>query len=188
MIINILFVNCFFREHDDYKLFSLAAIFLFCTIWWVFNENSLLWWVLKRISCESMLITCLRFVSKCKMWSEKCDSDLFFAKIVWTIHSRDHAWSSHRQFFWSFSLIFQRMTYAHSRLSNDACLFSICQTTFVMKRLIKHDESDSSNLTKKTLFHQIWRENVISSNLTKTTHQTFWKERQSFYFLISNFS
>ncbi len=61
------------------------------------------------------------------------------------------------------------------------------------ERLIKLDESDSLNLMN---------ENVISSNLTKAIHQTwwrhliksnervissiFWKERQFLYFLMSN--
>jgi hypothetical protein len=84
------------------------------------------------------------------------------------------------------------MTYAHSRLSSDVCLFSICRTTYVCfrfverrlwwdvikldetfhqthcERLIKFDESDLSNLMN---------ESVISSNLTKTIHQTWRKKR-----------
>ncbi len=82
--------------------------------------------------------------------------------------------------------------HVYSRLSNDVCLFSICRATYVYsrfverrlwwnvikfdeishqthcERLIKFDESDSSNLMN---------ENVISSNLTKTTHQIWRKKR-----------
>jgi hypothetical protein len=105
------------------------------------------------------------------MWSEKCDSDLFFAKIVWMIHSRDYAWLFHRQFFfWSFSLIFSewrmlildyQVTYVCSRFverdmlvldfSSDVYHETLSLTKHFIKirRLIKFDESDSSNLTRK---------------------------------------
>jgi hypothetical protein len=189
----------------------LAAIFFFCTIWWDFNESSLLRWMLRRIACENMLITCLFSVSKCEMWFEKCDSDFFFAKIVWAIHSRDHAWSFHRQFFWSFNLIFSewrmfildyRVTYVYSRFVERRLWWDVIKLdkTFHQshcERLIEFDESDSSNLIN---------ENVISSNLTKAIHLTwrrkrhliksnerlissnFWENRQFLYFLMSNFS
>jgi hypothetical protein len=86
------------------------------------------------------------------------------------------------------------MTHAHSWLSSDVCLFSICRATYVCsrlierrlwwdvikldeashqihrERLIKFDESDSSNLMNK---------NVISLNLTKTTHQ-IWRQKRHF--------
>jgi hypothetical protein len=86
-------------------------------------------------------------------------------------------------FFWSSNFTFWRVTHAHSRLSSDVCLFSICRATYVCSRIverrlwwdvIKLDEhfiklivSDSSNLMS---------ENVISSNLTKATHQ-IWRKR-----------
>ncbi len=58
----------------------------------------------------------------------------------------------------SFSIIEWRMSVLD--LSNDVCSFSIFRATFWRERLIKFDESDSSNLTKK---------DVISSNLTKAS-------------------
>ncbi len=90
------------------------------------------------------------------------------------------------------------MTHAHSRLSSDVCLFSIYRATYVYsrlverclwrnvikldetfhqsqsERLIKFDESDSSNLMS---------ENVISSNLTKAIYQIWRKKR---HFIKSN--
>ncbi len=134
----------------------------------------------------------MRLVSKCEMWSEKCDSNLFFAEIVW---NDSFSWScliiSSSVFFWSSNFTFWRVTHAHSRLSNDVCLFSICRATSVMRRQAWRSTSsnlkwdDSSNLTKAT--HQTWRkrrhlikldESVISSN--------FEIEEQSLYFLISD--
>jgi hypothetical protein len=122
-----------------------------------------------------MLITC--FASCLEMWDLIWEMRFRFVlclRLFETIRSRDHAWSSHRQFCWSFNLIF---------LTNDACLFSIIEwRIFVLdlssdvydetslnltKHLIKLIVSDSSNLMS---------ENVISSNLTKTTHQTFEKK------------
>jgi hypothetical protein len=110
------------------------------------------------------------------------------------IHSRDHAWSSHRQFFDHLVLL----------LTNDACSFSIIEwrmsifdlssdvydkTSSLTKHLIKLDENDSSNLTKRQIkldraSHQTWQKRLIkldesdSSNLTKETssHQT-WRKR-----------
>ncbi len=134
-------------------------------------------------------------------------------KLFETIHSRDHAWSSHRQFFWSSSLTLDewrmlildyRVTYVcfrsvERRLWCDVRLDEASHQTWRERfikldeashqtwreRLIKLDESDSLNLTKETSSHQTWRkrhliklEIVISSN--------FWKERQSFYFLMSD--
>jgi hypothetical protein len=124
------------------------------------------------------------------------------------------------------------MTHAHSRLSSDVCLFSICRAMYARsrllerrlwwdveldetshqnetihqswrKRLIKLDESDSSNLTRKDVIssnltkassYQTWRkrhfikldEKIISSNLRSSSSQTFWKKRQSLYFLMSD--
>ncbi len=110
----------------------------------------------------------------------------FLQKLFKMIHSRDHAWSSHRQFFWLVKSCFWRMTHAHSRLSSDVCLFSICRTTSMMrrqawqnissnlrraiyqiwrKRLIKLDESDSLKLDEN---------NVISSNLMITSSHQTW--------------
>jgi hypothetical protein len=145
---------------------------------------------IETVCCESMSITCFAFVSKCEMWFEKCDSDLFFAKIVW---NNSFSWScliiSSSIFFRSFNFIFWRMTHVHSRLSNDVCLFSICRATSMMRRQIWWSISsnlkwdDSSNLTKAT--YQTWRKrfirfdekNVISSNLTKASFHQIWRKR-----------
>jgi hypothetical protein len=54
-----------------------------------------------------------------------------------------------------------------------------------VRRLIKLDESGSSNLTKAA--HQTWREkrHLIKSD-ENLTSSNFWEGRQSFYFLMSN--
>jgi hypothetical protein len=148
----------------------------------------------------------LRFVSKCKMWSEKCDSDCFLQRLFEMIRSRDHAWSSHRLFFsdclvslfseWRMLILDYRVTYVCSRsverrLWWDVKLDEASHQTWSKtthqtwrERLIKLDESNSSSLTKA--IHQTWRkkrhlikldESVISSNLTKAlSHQT-WRKR-----------
>jgi hypothetical protein len=102
------------------------------------------------------------------------------------------------RFFWSFSLIFDewrmlildyRVTYVCSRSVERRLWWNVrLNEAFHQiwrRRLIKLDENDLSNLTKETSSHQTWRkrhlikfEIVISSN--------FWKERQSFYFLMSD--
>jgi hypothetical protein len=107
------------------------------------------------------------------------------------IRFRDHAWSSHRQFFWLFSLAFDewrmlildyRVTYICSRLVERRLWWDVIKLDETShqthcERLIKLDESDSSKLT--TSSHQIWRkrfikfDDVISSNLMKAIHQTW---------------
>jgi hypothetical protein len=138
-----------------------------------------------------MLIT--SFASCLETWNVIWEMRFRFIlclKLFKTIRSRDHAWSSHRQFFifffWSSSLAFDEW-HAHSRLSSNVCLFSICRTTFMMRRRLWNI---SSNLRKTT--HQTWRkrlikiwreqrhlikldDNVISSNLRSSSHQTFEK-------------
>jgi hypothetical protein len=149
----------------------------------------------------------LHFISKCEMWFEKCDSNLFFAEIVW---NDSFSWScliiSSSIFFDSSSLIFNewrmlildyRVTYVCSRFVERRLWWNVkLDEAFHQiwkERFIKLDENDSSNLMS---------ENVISSNLTKAIHQTwwrhfiksnervissnFWKERQFFYFLMNN--
>jgi hypothetical protein len=139
------------------------------------------------------------------MWFEKCDSDLFFAEIVW---NDSFSWSC---LIISSSIFLIRQV---SFLTSDACSFSIIEwcmsvldlssdvydeTSSLTKQLIKLDENDSSNLTRTThqtrATHQTWRkrrhlikldESVFSSNLRSSSHQTFWEERQFFYFLMSN--
>jgi hypothetical protein len=124
------------------------------------------------------------------MWSEKCDSDLFLVEIVW---NDSFSWScliiSSSIFFWSSNFTFWRMTHAHSRLSSDICLFSICRATSMMRRQIWWSISsnlkwnDSSNLRRA--IHQTWRKrfirldekNVISSNLTKASSHQIWRKR-----------
>jgi hypothetical protein len=46
----------------------------------------------------------------------------FLQKLFKMIHSRDHTWSSYRQFFWFVKSHLWRVTHAHSRLSSDVCL------------------------------------------------------------------
>jgi hypothetical protein len=162
----------------------------------------------ETVCCESMSITCFCVLFR----NVKCDLKktiqiCLLQKLFEMIHFRDHAWSFHRQFFWSFNLTFWRITHAHSRLSSDVCLFSICRATSMMRRQAWRSISsnlmwnDSSNLTKAT--HQTWRkqlikldekerhliklyESVISSNLRLSSHQIFGEERSSFYFLMSD--
>jgi hypothetical protein len=140
------------------------------------------------------------------MWSERCDSDCFLQRLFEMIRSRDHAWSSHRQFSsdrlvslfseWRMLILDYRMTYACSRFVerrlwwdvklNEASYQTWSETTHQTwrERLVKLDESDSSSLTRAT--HQSWRkkrhlikldESVISSNLTRASSHQTWRER-----------
>jgi hypothetical protein len=137
------------------------------------------------------------------MWSEKCDSDLFFAEIVWS-----------DSFSWSCLIISSSvfLTRQVSSLTNDACSFSIIEwrmpvldlssdvyneTSSLTRHFIKLEKSDSSNLTKathqtwwvKTSFHQIWRKRLIKlddvislSRTNASSHQTFEKKDSFFIF------
>ncbi len=108
-----------------------------------------------------------------------------------TIHSRDHAWSFHRQFFWSSNLTFDewrmlildyRVMYVYSRsverrmfildLSSDVYDETSLNLT---RHLIKFVVSDSLNLTKA--IHQIWWMKTFSYQMTKAIHQTWRKQR-----------
>ncbi len=129
--------------------------------------------------CENMLITCFAFCLE--VWNVIWEmqfrfvlAENFLRRFILVI-MLDHlivSFSDRLIFFW-------RMMHTHSWLSNDVCLFSICRATSVMrrliktwrKRLIKHDESDSSNLTRKASSHQ---------KLTKATHQIFEKKDNFF--------
>ncbi len=109
-----------------------------------------------------------------EMWNviEKCDFEFFLLQRVFLwIRSRDHAWSSHRLCFDCSTRIFSRWrTKSNSIFWNDRSL---------TKRLIKLDESDSSNLTKaihqtwQTTFRQIWWI-VFHQIWWKTFHQIWW--------------
>jgi hypothetical protein len=130
----------------------------------------------------------------------------FLQKLFEMIHSRDHVWSFHRQFFsdrlislfdeWRMLILDYRVTYVCSRFVERRLWWDVkfdeashqtwSETTHQTwrKRLIKLDESDSSNLTKAT--HQTWRkerhlikldESVISSNLTKASSHQIWRKR-----------
>jgi hypothetical protein len=121
------------------------------------------------------------------MWSEKCDSNLFFA---WNCLKRFVLVIMLDHFIVSFS------DHLISFLTNNACSFSIIEwrmfvldlsndvydETSLMKHFIKFEKNDSLNLTKA--IHQIWRkqrhfikldDNVISSNLKSSFHQIFEK-------------
>jgi hypothetical protein len=132
--------------------------------------------------CEDANNVFLRFVSKCKMWSRNAISNFFLLqKVFLWIRSRDHAWSSHRLCFDYSTRVFSKWrTKFNSIFRNDKSL---------TRRLIKLDESDSSNLTKT--IHQIWYErddfssnmtndissnlmSCISSNLMSASHQIWW--------------
>jgi hypothetical protein len=208
----------FFENMTIISFFARSNFFLFCTIWWNSVNKSLLWWIqinefsdenlfaamnIKTNCCENMLITC--FASCFEMWNviwKMRFRFVFCLKLFETIRFRDHAWSSHRQFYWSFNFAFWRMTHAHSRLSSDVCLFSICRATYVCSRLverrlwwnvinltkhfIKFIVSDSLNLTKA--IHQIWRkkrhliksnERVISSNFLKRKTILLFSDEQT---------
>jgi hypothetical protein len=129
------------------------------------------------------------------------------------IRSRDHAWSFHRQFFsnrlisffdeWRMLILDYRMTYVCFRFVERRLWWNVkLDETFHQiwsettrqtwrKRLIKLDESDSSNLTKKASSHQTWwkrhlikfNESVISSNLTRTSSHQIWRESHLIKFL-----
>jgi hypothetical protein len=115
------------------------------------------------------------------MWSEKCDSDLFFAEIVWNdsfswsclIISSSIFWSSNLTFDeWRMLILDYWVTYVCSwfverRLWWDVKLDETSHQTW-RKRLIKLDESDSLNLTKETSSHQI---------LTKASSYQIWDRR-----------
>ncbi len=145
-----------------------------------------------------------------EMWDviEKCDFKFsLLQKVFLWICSCDHAWSSHRLCFDCSTRIFSRWrTKLNSIFRSDKSL---------TRRLIKLDESDSSNLTKA--IHQTWYErshqtwlnhfssnltddissnlmryissnlmNDISSNLMSDISSNFERERQFSYFLISD--
>ncbi len=98
-----------------------------------------------------------------------------------TIYSRDHAWSSHRQFFWSSSftldewrmlILDYRVTYVCSRsverrLWWDVKLDETSHQSW-RERLIKLDGSGSLNLTKETSSHK---------TLTKASSHQTWDRR-----------
>jgi hypothetical protein len=113
-----------------------------------------------------MLITCFAFCFE--MWDmiEECDFRFFFLQRVslW-IRSRDHVWSSHRLCFDCSTRVFSRW---RTRLNS---FFFFRNDKNLTRRLIRLDESDSSNLTRAThqtwyeRSHQIWLDG-FSSNLT----------------------
>jgi hypothetical protein len=110
-----------------------------------------------------MLITCL--VAFClEMWDviERCDFRFFFLqKVFLWIRSRDHAWSSHRLCFDCSTRIFSRWRTKFKSIFWDDRILT--------KRLIKLDESDSSNVTNNISSNLMSSSNLtndISSNLT----------------------
>jgi hypothetical protein len=139
------------------------------------------------------------------MWFEKCDSDLFFAwnflrRFVLVImldqlivNFSDRLISLFDE--WRMLILDYRMTYVCSRsverrmsvldLSSNVCLSSTCRTTFMMKRHLKLDETFHQihcerliNLDKSDSLN-LMNENVISSNLTRTTYQ-IWRRKRHF--------
>jgi hypothetical protein len=87
------------------------------------------------VCCENMSITC--FASCLEMWDVIWEMRFRFVfckdclKWFILVIMLDHLIVSS---FWSSNLIFWRMTRAHSRLSSDVCLFSICRATLMIRR------------------------------------------------------
>jgi hypothetical protein len=138
-------------------------------LWWDFACCSEYWDELLRKYADNVFCVVSRNV--------RCDlrnAIQICSLLKWsvTIRSRDHAWSSHRHFDeWRMSILDYRVTYICSRFVKRRLWWDVIKLdeTFhqtLCERLIKLDESDSSNLMS---------ENVISSNLTKATHQTWWR-------------
>jgi hypothetical protein len=194
-----IFISIFF-ENMTIISFLLAAIFLFLHDLMGFCERITVAMNVETNCCENMLITC--FASCFEMWN-----------VIWKMRFRFvFCWNC----LWWFVLVIM-LDHFIVILTNDACLFSIIEwrmsvfdlsndvydeTSLKLTRhLIKLMMSDSSNLTKathqiwwmKASSHQIWRkrfiklDDVISLNRTNVISSNFWKERQFFYLLMSNF-
>jgi hypothetical protein len=120
-------------------------------------------------------------------------------KLFKTIRFRDHAWSFHRQFFWSFNLIFDewrmfildyRVTYVCFRSVERGLWWDVfkldetfhqthCEQLIKLdewkRHLIKSDESDSSNLTKEASSHQVEQtRHLIKFFEKRDSSSTFW--------------
>jgi hypothetical protein len=172
------------------------------TDYWAFSNENLFAVNTETNCCESMLITCFTFCLE--VWDVIWEMRFrfVFCKNSETIHSRDHAWSSHRQFF-SDRLI--------SFLTNDACSFSIIEWRMSVLDLSSDVYDETSHQTWRKRFIKLdewkrhlieWRKRLIkldewkrhliksdesdSSNLMSDISSNFEKERQSFYFLISD--
>jgi hypothetical protein len=179
------------------------------SFWWDFACCNEYWNELLREYVDNLFCIVSRNV-RCDL--KNAIQICFLLRLFVTIRSRDHAWSSHFQFFWLFSFV----------LTNDACLFSIIKWRMLVldsssdvydetslnltKHLIKLIVSDSSNLTKathqtwwmKTSSHQIWRRRLIkfdewkrhfikfdesdSTILMTSSHQSFEKKDNFFIF------
>jgi hypothetical protein len=88
------------------------------------------------------------------MWDviEKCDFRFFLLqKIFLWIRFRDHAWSFHRLCFDCSTRVFSKWWTRSNSIFRD--------NRDLTKRLIKLEESDSSNLTKA--IHQTWYERLF---------------------------
>jgi hypothetical protein len=165
--------------------------------WASFNETLLAVMNIETNCCENMLITC--FASCLEMWNVIWEMRFKFVSCwncLWRfvfVIMLDHFILN----FFDCLILF---------LTNDACLFSIIKWRMffldlssdvydetslnLTKHFIKFFVSDSSNLSKaihqtwwvKTSSHQIWRkrfiklDDVISSNLMTSSHQTFEKK------------
>ncbi len=104
----------------------------------------------------------------------------FLLRLFVMIRFRDHAWSFHRHFDeWRMSILDYRVTHVCSRFVERRLWWNVIKIdeTFHQthdERLIKFDESDSSNLMN---------ESVISSSRTNaSSHQTFEKKDSFFTF------
>jgi hypothetical protein len=144
-----------------------------------FSNKNLLAVNTETSCCESMLITCFAFCLEVKnvIWEMRfkfalcrdCLKRFIFVImldhfIVSFLDRLDLAFDE-----WRMLILDYRVTYVCSRLVERRLWWNVIkidETSHQIhcERLIKLDESDSSNLMS---------ENVISSNLTKATHQTW---------------
>ncbi len=133
-------------------------------------------------------------LSRCEMWSEKCDSDFFVQEFFVTIRFRDLAWSFHHQCFWLSSL----------DSASNACSFSTRRVTCTCSRLVERrmcfwwddlDDRISSNWERFIIWKRLRNDsnNRISSNcerliksnesdsssLMRTTREHWWNEISS---------
>jgi hypothetical protein len=174
-------------------------------LWWEFTCCSEYWDCLLRKYVNNVFCVLSRNV-RCDL--RNAIQICFLQKLFEMIRSRDHAWSFHRQFFsdclisffdeWRMLILDYRVTYICSRFVERRLWWDVkLDETFhqtwseathqTWERFIKLDESDSSNLTRKTSFHQTWRkrrlkldENVISSNLTKVSSHQILRKKSNF--------
>jgi hypothetical protein len=157
--------------------------------WAFFDEILLAVVYIETSCCESMLITC--FTSCFEMWD-----------VIWEMRFRFVLRRNCLSDLFSWSCLIILSSVFSDRLAlflaNNACsfliikwrmsdeTFSLMKNLIKVRRLIKSDESGSSNLTKathqtrreKTSFHQTWGRHLIKFLRRKTVH--LLSDKQSF--------